>query len=398
MLAALVTILAAAVAGVLGCFAVRRATFLVAALLPARPLPAGTGTEASITLVVSARNEAGGVSGTLDAIAGLAPRPDGLWVVLVDDASDDRTAEHLERWAFARPRTVVVRLPERLGKPRAVRRGVDAAPPSDLVAVVDADVRLRPDALARLAAPFADTTVGAVAGFLAPANATASPTARYAAVETWVHQLLTSAAKDRLDVNPPTLGGAALYRRAALEEVGWLGSAPSGDDVRASVALTRAGWRSRFVAVAIADNTVAERWRDYWRQHVRWARDVFETARGGAPGRVHPSRARPSLARRVEAMMLSAGYLDRVAFAAAIALAAGGALTAWLPVGYLGLRAVEVCVAVVKAGAGRDLVAFLAVLPVFFSLDVAASVVAAAEHALRRRRGAPASERVAADA
>ena len=156
----------------------------------------------------------------------------------------------------------------------------------------------RRDALATLAAPFADETVGAVAGYLVPVNASASPTARYAAVETWVHQLVTSAAKDRLDLNPPTLGGAALYRRVALDEVGWLGSAASGDDVRASVALTRAGWRTRFVPVPIADNAVAERWRDYWRQHVRWARDVFETAGGVSAPRARPSRARRPRRRR----------------------------------------------------------------------------------------------------
>jgi N-acetylglucosaminyltransferase len=390
---ALVTIAVGLVAIALVCFMLRRAVFLAASLLPPRALPAGGGEHASITLVVSARNEAAGIDRTLAAIDRLEHPGDRLSVVLVDDASDDRTGEHLERWAAGRPRAAVLRLPERLGKPRAVRRGIEAAAPSELVAIVDADVRPRPDVLARLVAPFRDETVGAVAGYLAPDNATASPAARYAAVEAWVHQLVTSAAKDRLDVNPPTLGGAALYRRVALEQIGWLGSAPSGDDVRATAALTRAGWRTRFVPGAVADNAVAEGWRDYWRQHVRWARDVFETSRGEVP-----ARARVTLARRVEMLMSSAGYADRVAFLAAVVLAASGALTPWLPASYVGLRALEVCVAVAKAGRASGIPAYLAVLPVFFTLDVAASVVATGEHLARRPRVDSAPRRAVTDA
>lgn len=369
------------VAAAVVAFSLRRLIFLAASLLPPRSLPGGSPECESITLVISARNEVERIAGTLKSLSRVDYPSDRLFVALVNDASDDATGEQLKRWTSHRPRACTVDLAERVGKPRAIRRGVEAAPPSDLVAIIDADVELRPDALQRLRSPFADPTVGAVSGFLRPANAETSPTARYAAVETWVHQLVTSAAKDRLDLNPPTLGGAAVYRRTALAEVGWLGSAPSGDDIRATAALTRAGWRTRFVPAVVADNTVAHQRREYWAQHVRWARDVFETARS----KDAPSVQLP-LSRRVEMWMASAGYADRVAIIAAVGLCASGRLTLWIPAGYLALRGLEICVAVIKAGAGRGLPAFLVVTPAFFVLDVAASFTAAFAHLTRRPR------------
>ena len=240
----------------------------------------------------------------------------------------------------------------------------------------------RANALRHLTGPFIDPTVGAVTGYLAPEDPLRSLTSRYAALESWVHQLITSAAKDRLDLNPPTSGGGAAYRRAALEQIGWLGSARSGDDVRATVALTWAGWRTRFLAVAVADNPVARDWREYWRQHIRWARDLFESAQVSQMS----ARVRMPWRRRLESAMLSAGYVDRVVFFGAMVACASGHMTLWLPAAYLGLRGVEICVAVAKGGAAGELPAFLVSLPVFFALDVLASLRATVGHVARRPR------------
>jgi cellulose synthase/poly-beta-1,6-N-acetylglucosamine synthase-like glycosyltransferase len=368
---------ALAVSALLACFAIRRAVLLAAAALPPRLSDAGD--LPSLALLVPAYNEEDTVERTLAAIDRLEYPRGRLWVILIDDGSDDLTGAQLARWAAGRPGAIARQLEQRAGRAAALNEGIGAAPPTELLAVCDADVRPRPDFLQRLVAPFGDESVGAVAGFLSPVGT--GPVARYAAVESWVNQLVTSAGKDRLDLNPPTLGAAA-YRRGALERAGGFDQG-SGDDVRATVALTRHGWRTRFAPDAVAENPVASGWRQYWRQHVRWARDLFSLRRAGGRGDAVGLRL------RAETWMLSLGYADRVALLAAVGLALAGGLPLWIPAAYLSLAAVEVAFAVTRAGAGRELPLFLAATAAFFPVDVLASLAASVAQLLGPPRRSP---------
>jgi cellulose synthase/poly-beta-1,6-N-acetylglucosamine synthase-like glycosyltransferase len=362
---------------ILFCFTARRAIFLAAAL-PRPRRHDGTVTPL-VGLLVPASNEAANVTAALEAIAALDYPAERLFVTLVDDGSDDATGDIFRRWAAERPRTITVDLPQPLSKFDALNRALDATPAADVVAVCDADLRPRPDWLRRLVAPFADERVGAVAGYVAPANAERGPVARYAAVESWVHQLITSAAKDYLRLDPPTLGACAL-RRAALEEIGGFEGGPGGD-VRTSAKLTRAGWRTRFVREAVVDNSVAEGWSEYWHQHLRWARNLFATARPRGS-----RRTRIGAARRIEGWAAAAGYADRVAFSVGVVLVVLGVMPIWPVAVYLGAASAEVAVALVKAGVGRRAPAFFLSTVALFALDVAASLAAAVNHVAGRPR------------
>jgi cellulose synthase/poly-beta-1,6-N-acetylglucosamine synthase-like glycosyltransferase len=370
---------AAVVAASLTCFSVRRLVLLVGALLPRRELAGARGELPSVTLVVAARNEASCIDPLLDALAALDYPAGRLSTVLVDDCSDDATAERLTDWAADRPGALALHLPAPVGKYRAQNAGIAAAD-GELVVACDADLRPRRECVRRLAQAFVDETVGAAAAFLSPDNAERSGVARYAAVESWVHQLVTSAGKDRLDLNPPALGGCCAYRRVALEGVGRFRSEP-GEDVRVTVALTRAGWRTRFVPQALADNAVVHRWVDYWHQHIRWARNLFAAAGGRA--RV---RGSVPLGRRIEAWMLSVGYADRLALLAALPLTAAGRLPFRFPAFYLAVVASEVGAALAKARVARHAHRFLFWTAAFFALDVMASLAATLAHLGRRPR------------
>ncbi len=369
-------------AALLGCFALRRVVFVVAALLPARA--ASTDEHApSVTLLVPAKNEETAATALLDAIATLEYPPEQLFVVLVSDGSTDATADVFDRWAADRPRALALHLPP-VGKFEALNRALAVAPRSDVVAVCDADLLPHREWLRRLVGPLADPQVGATAGLVWPANAASGVVARYAAVEAWVHQLVTSAAKDRLGLNPPPLAAAA-YRRSALEEIGMFESGRSGGDAHAAVALTRAGWRTRIVPDAVAANAVVDRWSDYWHQHLRWARNSFATlrVRSSEPRQRRVSSWR-GLGLRIESWLAATGYADRVVLLLVCVFAVIGTLPLWLPLGYLALGLVEVGVALAKARVGRAFPSFLLVAAAVFVLDVLASFVATADHLLRR--------------
>jgi GT2 family glycosyltransferase len=375
---ALAQVAALAVAAALAILALRRLVLLVAALLPApRPAAPATGSFPSVTLLVAAHDEADCVERLLAAIERLDYPRDRLAVVLVDDGSGDGTGDIFTRWAAQQPHATAVRLAVRSGKPAALNHAMRVGPASDLVGVCDADHEPRPDSLQRVVAALADETVGAAGAFLRPVNANESLVARYAAVEAWVTQLVTSTARSRLDLNPPMLGGGSVYRRPALDDIGGFPDAFTTEDVGAAIALTRRGWRTRFVRDAIVDNHVVADCRQYWSQHVRWARSSYETARlqggGSAP-----------LGRRIEAWMVSAGYLDRIALVAAAGFAAAGLLPLWVPAGYLGVVGLAVLLGLARGGAIRRLPLYVVAMVVMLLVDAAATLVASGLHVRRR--------------
>jgi GT2 family glycosyltransferase len=366
--------------GALALLSLRRAVLLGAALLPARSLPE-LADEPHVALLVAAHDEAATLDRLLATIERLDWPRDRLHVVLVDDDSSDATWQRMQSWAAATEGAEALHVGARAGKSQALNAALAAAPAeAEIVVAVDADLRLAPTYLRRLVPAFREPDVAAAAAFVTAANADETFVARYAALETWVHQLVTAAGKDRLALNPPTFAGSA-YRRSALEEVGGFPPAHPGDDVCASAALTRRGWRTCFVRAASADHLLARRAADYWRQHLRWGRNVFEAGRIG----VHDGSAagRP---RRLELALAAVGYGDRIAFAGALALAASRRLPPAVPAAYAGLRALESVVAVTKAGHARRLPAHLAAAALVFPLDLAASIAAAVT--LRSRQAA----------
>ena len=381
MVDTLVATLAVLTTIALGAFSVRR-IILVAAVWSRGRTAKGSAVELpSVTLLIAARDEAETIGETLTALERLEYPPERLFIVFIDDGSVDDTRTHLERWVKNRPRTEVLTSPERSGKSAALKAGMSAAPPSDLIGICDADLRPRPQSLRILADVFRDESVGAAVPFLSPENALQSGVASYAAVESWLHQLVTSAGKNRLGLNPATNGGS-LYRRSALDEIGGFPQVYSGEDVWVATALTRAGWRIRFLPEAVIDNTVVQSWKDYWKQHLRWARNLFSASAARAGASEHDM----NIPQRMELWMQSAGYADRLAMAGALVFAALGRTPIWIPLLYGLVIAAQLVTAVTIAGAGSRVFRFLAWSGAFYVVDVAATVAAVVLHMLRRPR------------
>jgi cellulose synthase/poly-beta-1,6-N-acetylglucosamine synthase-like glycosyltransferase len=366
----------AALASGLAWFSIRRLVFLGAALAPPRAqvLPAPTGPP-SVAVAIPAHNEENLVDGLVASLERLEYPPDRLETIFVCDGCTDATVEHLRAWARERARVCVIELPRRVGKAAALNAALAVAQ-CEFFVVLDADLRPRPDFLSKLVAVFDDKNVAAAGALLNPSNASKSLISRYCAVDLWVTQFIVAAAKDRLRLNPPTFGASA-YRRAALVEVAGFGRMKSSEDVETSLALERAGWETRFVPGAIADNAVATTVGDYWRQHLRWARGSL-TARNA---RKMPFRGR--FIHRLEAWNVAVGYLDRVLLLAAVPLSAAG-LPRRVLAAYLIPLAAQVVVSLLKARHGKRLAGFALATATVFPLDLASSAAALALHLSRR--------------
>jgi cellulose synthase/poly-beta-1,6-N-acetylglucosamine synthase-like glycosyltransferase len=367
------------VAGLLGILAARRALFLVAAAWPMRSVEEGPDDQPTVLVVLAARNEQRGIARALEALDRTDYPRGRLHIALVDDGSTDATPELLRAFANTRRYVGVVSRDGAPKKASALNEAIAASPPCELVVVCDADQAPAPDCFRRLAGAFREPQVGAAAAYLRPVNAGASMVARYTAVETWVHQLVTSAAKDRLGLDPPMLGGGSMYRREALDEIGGFPERAYAEDLGSSLLLARAGWRTRFVPEALVDNLVAAGWRDYWDQHLRWTRSLYQAAEPAARS------SHLSVRRRVEQALQTAGYLDRIVLGGGLLLAASGRMRPALPGGYVAVAAAEVVVAAMKAGVGhRRLPGFLLATAVVFPLDAAGTLAATLNHLARR--------------
>ncbi len=158
------------------CAAVPAALFCWNLCFFRRP-PARTATTdpASISVLIPARNEEHNIGDAIEAV--LASRGVQLELIILDDASTDRTAAIVQAVAAADPRVRCVPgtplAAGWAGKAHAAHALAGLAR-SDIFCFIDADVRIAPDALARMFSYLQQSRCDMVSGF--PREVTITPT------------------------------------------------------------------------------------------------------------------------------------------------------------------------------------------------------------------------------
>jgi GT2 family glycosyltransferase len=181
------------------------------------------------------------------AVASLEAQTVPVGVVVVDNASSDGSREML---AARYPHVIVVRNAENLGFGRAVNRGAAEATDADALILVNNDTVCPPDFVERMLTPFADPSVGMVAGVLLQGS---EPTLIDSAgieldttLGSWDYlwnRPATALASAADPVGP--CGGAAAYRLTAFRELGGFDEAffAYWEDVDLALRFRAAGWR-----------------------------------------------------------------------------------------------------------------------------------------------------------
>lgn len=221
-------------------------------------------TTPAVSLVVTVLNEAATIDGLLASIAAQTRRPDE--VVVVDGGSTDGTIAALERWCARLPIQILVRPGTNISAGRNAGIAVARGP---IVAVTDAGVRLAPDWLANLIAPFGALTAPeppeVVAGFFAPDPQTPFEVAMGATV------LPTLADVDRATFLPSSRSIA--FRRVVWERIGgypeWLDYC---EDLIFDLRLRESGARFAFAPGAVARFRPRGTLHAFWHQYFRYAR------------------------------------------------------------------------------------------------------------------------------
>jgi cellulose synthase/poly-beta-1,6-N-acetylglucosamine synthase-like glycosyltransferase len=241
--------------------------------------PAGEGGSLVVVFVVPCLNEERVVGATVDRLTALCP-PDGL-VVVVDDGSDDATAEVVEALPDPRVRLLRRRPPDaRRGKGEALNHAfryllesgalAGTNPHRVVVCLCDADGRLDVDALAAVLPHFADPDVGAAQVAVRIRNRGDSLLAYLQDMEFVLYTHVFQRTRGRFGA--AGLGGNGQFvRLSALLTLGerpWSHSLT--EDLDLGVRLVLAGWRSRYVATAAVHQQGLVSLRRLARQRSRW--------------------------------------------------------------------------------------------------------------------------------
>jgi cellulose synthase/poly-beta-1,6-N-acetylglucosamine synthase-like glycosyltransferase len=224
--------------------------------------------------------------------------------------------------------------------------------------------------MSALAGAFEDPQVAAASGLLLPVNAAHSFVGRYAALETWVYQMVILAGKERCRANPPVVGSNCIYRRKELEAAGGFPRGSFSEDIELSLAFVKRGLRTRWIRAAESNMLVVSTLANFWRQRARWTSGLYTSARqaGG-----------------LESWLTAAGYLDRLVLVAALALTFLGRMhPVWVAL-YLSAPVAAMLAALCRAPHTGARWIYVIVTPLMFVVDIGASLVSTLRHLAGRR-------------
>ncbi|MET7669994.1 bifunctional polysaccharide deacetylase/glycosyltransferase family 2 protein [Micromonospora luteifusca] len=216
-----------------------------------------------VSVIVPAYNEAANIAATVRSL--VASAYPALEVIVVDDGSDDGTADIVERM---RLRGVRVIRQANAGKPAALNTGIRAAR-ANLLVLVDGDTVFQSDTVHRLVQGFADPSVGAISGNTKVANRRRL-LGRWQHLEYVIGFNLDRRMYDVLECMPTIPGAIGAFRREVLLRVGGVPSDTLAEDTDLTMKVLRAGWRVVYEESAIAWTEAPSSLRQLWRQRYRW--------------------------------------------------------------------------------------------------------------------------------
>lgn len=236
------------------------------------------GVEPHVAIVMPSFNEEAAIARSLRSLLAVDYPAGKLEIVAVDDGSTDATLAEMRAVAAGDDRITVIPFPENRGKRAAMAAGI-AATSAEIVAFVDSDSTLEPDALRRLVQGFADPKVGAVCGHADVANPRESWIARMQAVRYFVAFRVVKAAESVFGAVTCCSGCFSAYRREAImPRLEWwsnqtfLGVPSTFGDDRSLTNCVLRDWRVKYESRAVSHTIVPTGFRQFMRQQLRWKR------------------------------------------------------------------------------------------------------------------------------
>lgn len=225
-----------------------------------------------VTVIVPAYNEGKVVANCVDSILRDGyPRKE---IILVDDGSKDDTLAVMRRYAHLSQVTVIAKANG--GKASALNAGIQVAA-GEILFFVDADGIFMPTTITEMLKGFDDPRVGAVCGNDEPVNVD-HPQTHLAALLTHVGTGFVRRALAIMNCLPIVSGNLGAFRRSVLDQIGGFRHGFIGEDLELTWRVHKAGYRVNFQPQARVYAEVPSTLHGLWKQRVRWARGLIQTA------------------------------------------------------------------------------------------------------------------------
>jgi cellulose synthase/poly-beta-1,6-N-acetylglucosamine synthase-like glycosyltransferase len=234
--------------------------------------------EPTVAILIPARNEGKVIGRLLQRATQLSYPKEKLQIVVIDDASSDRTGEvadqFAQRFSFVK---VIHRVSGGVGKSAAMNAGLENSKGS-IVLCIDADYFPQKDLVSRLVIPFEDPCVGAVQGRVVVLNEPLNLVTRLVALERMGGYRIDQQARDELMLIPQFGGTIGGFRRELLERIGGWDESILAEDTDLTFRILLSGYQIRYVGDVESYEEAVDTWRAYGRQRYRWAKGHMQCA------------------------------------------------------------------------------------------------------------------------
>jgi cellulose synthase/poly-beta-1,6-N-acetylglucosamine synthase-like glycosyltransferase len=233
-----------------------------------------------VSILIPARNEESVLGRILQRMTELTYPKDKMQVIVVDDASTDKTGAIAEQYSRLHHYISVLKRGKDeggRGKASALNVGMKWAD-GEIILCFDADYYPQKDIVEKLVKEFRDPKVGAVQGRVVVLNEPQNMITRLVALERIGGYRVDQEARDSLGLITQFGGTVGGFRRTVLESIGGWDENILAEDTDLTFRVYLAGYKVKYVADAECYEEAVESWRAYWRQRYRWAKGHMQCA------------------------------------------------------------------------------------------------------------------------
>ena len=233
----------------------------------------------TVSVLIPAHDEERVIGRILQRMTELTYPKDKLQIIVIDDASTDRTSEITDKFAEKYESMKVVHRYHDGGKGKsaALNEGLKYAT-GEIIYCFDADYYPQHDILEKLTAHFTDSQVGAVQGRVTVLNEPSNLVTRLVALERIGGYRVDQKARDDLQLIPQFGGTVGGFRSHLINSLGGWDPNMLAEDTDLTFRVYLSGHKVRYVNEAECYEEAVEDWRSYWHQRCRWAKGHMQCA------------------------------------------------------------------------------------------------------------------------
>jgi len=271
-------------AALITAYLIRHYLFTLVALYHKKEAPPSSSNktvyEPTVSVMIPAHNEEQVIERILQRMTELTYPKEKFEVIVIDDASTDKTGEKAKTFAKNYSFIHVVHRDPAYGgrgKPEALNRGLKHVS-GEIIYCFDADYYPQRDVIEKLTACFINPKVGAVQGRVTVLNESHSLVTRLVALERTGGYRVDQFARNELGLITQFGGTMGGFRRSLIERLRGWDPDMLAEDTDLTFRIYLAGYKVKYVNDADCYEEAVENWRSYWRQRSRWAKGHMQCA------------------------------------------------------------------------------------------------------------------------